>query len=230
MDVGGIGQSFLNSNRFLNIDPALHHGVPAWVGIFSSGGGLLLDELPWEGFPFSEFIVVLGAVVDDWMIMLLTLGVDLGLATTCTLYLYVGLCFLLLLVAFASLLTRGLVLGWMGLDWFCWDWILDPTPLLFEMGSHFLDKSGVGWSLVLQGLHLIIWHILSLLNMWIPCMDVIFTWTSTVSTGKRHLKNPCKKLHLGCRMHAICKSQYSEVYLKLHILKLCLPSLLCACC
>ena len=37
VDVGGIGQSFLNSNRFPDIDPALGHGVPAWVRIFSSG-------------------------------------------------------------------------------------------------------------------------------------------------------------------------------------------------
>ena len=34
VDVGGIGQSFLNLNRFPNIDPALGHRVPAWVGIF----------------------------------------------------------------------------------------------------------------------------------------------------------------------------------------------------
>ena len=71
-----MGQSFLSSNRFPNIDPALGHGVPAWVGIFSSNVGLLLDELPWEGFPFSKFFVVLGAVVDVCMIILLTLGVD----------------------------------------------------------------------------------------------------------------------------------------------------------
>ena len=78
--------------------------------------GLLLEELPWEGFPFSKFFVVLGAVVDICMIILLALGVDSGLATTCTLYLFVGMSFLLLSVAFASLLTRGLVLGWAGLD------------------------------------------------------------------------------------------------------------------
>ena len=111
VDVGGIGQSFLNSNRFPNIDPAPGHGVPAWVGIFSSSRGLLLDELP-----FSKFIVVLGAAVDICMIILLALWVDSGLATTCTLYLFVGMSFLLLSVAFASLLTRGLVLGWVGLD------------------------------------------------------------------------------------------------------------------
>ena len=94
--MGGIGQSFLNSNRFPDIDPALGHGVPARVGIFSSGGGLLLDELPWEGFPFSKFIVVLGAVVDACMIILLALGMDSGLATTHTLYLFVGMNVLLL--------------------------------------------------------------------------------------------------------------------------------------
>ena len=39
VDVGGIGQSFLNSSRFPNIDPALGHGVPAQVGNSSSGWG-----------------------------------------------------------------------------------------------------------------------------------------------------------------------------------------------
>ena len=116
VDVGGIGQSFFNSNRFPDIYPAPGHGVPGWVGIFSDGGGLLLDELPWEGFPFSKFIVVLGAVVDGCMIVLLSLGMDLGLATTHTLYLFVGMSCLLLLAAFASLLTGGLVLYWVGLD------------------------------------------------------------------------------------------------------------------
>ena len=117
VDVGGIGQSFLHSNMFPNIDPALGHGVPAQVGIFLSGGGLLPDELSWEGFPFSKFIVVLGAVVDVCVIVLLTLGVDLGLAITCTLYLLVGMSFLLLPVAFTSLLTRGvgIRLDWSGL-------------------------------------------------------------------------------------------------------------------
>ena len=75
----------------------------------------MLDELPWEGFPFSKFIVVLGAIVDVCMIILLALGVDSGLATT-HLYLFVGKSFLLLSVTFASLLTRGLVTGQAGLD------------------------------------------------------------------------------------------------------------------
>ena len=74
VDVGGIGQSFLSSNRLPNIDPALGHGEPAQVGIFSSSRGLLLDELPWKGSPFSKFIMVLRAVVDVCMIILLALG------------------------------------------------------------------------------------------------------------------------------------------------------------
>ena len=37
-----------------------------------------------------------------------------------------------------------------------------------------------------------------------------------------------QRLHLGGRMHAIWKSQISEVYLKLHILKVYLQSFLCA--
>ena len=68
MDAGGISQSFLNSDRFPNIDPALGHGVPTQFGIFSSGGGLLLDKLSWEGFLFSKFIMVLGAVVGICMV------------------------------------------------------------------------------------------------------------------------------------------------------------------
>ena len=63
---GGIGQSFLNSNKFSDADPALGHGVPAWVGISSSGGGLPAEEPPWGGFPwnfpFSKLIIVMGMV------------------------------------------------------------------------------------------------------------------------------------------------------------------------
>ena len=72
--------------------------------------------LPWGMFSFSEFTVVLGAIVDDCMAVLLILEVALGLATTHTLYLFVGMSFLFLSVAFASLFTRGMVLGWVDLD------------------------------------------------------------------------------------------------------------------
>ena len=56
MDVGAgeIGQSFLDSNRFSDIDPALGHGVLALIGIFSSGGRLLsAKEPPWNLLGFS---------------------------------------------------------------------------------------------------------------------------------------------------------------------------------
>ena len=79
-------------------------------------GELLSDVLSCGGFSFTQFIGVLGAVMGGCVVILLVLGVDSGLATTCTLYLFVGTSFLLLSVAFVSLLTRGLELGWADLD------------------------------------------------------------------------------------------------------------------
>ena len=78
--------------------------------------GLLLSVPPWEGFSFSEFIVTLGAVSGGCVVTLLFLGVNSGLATTHTLYLFVRMCFPLFLVAFFPFHTRGLELGWAGLD------------------------------------------------------------------------------------------------------------------
>ena len=56
----GIGQSFLNSNKFPNIFPAPGHGVPAQVGILLGGWGLLSGVLSCGGFSFSEFNGALG--------------------------------------------------------------------------------------------------------------------------------------------------------------------------
>ena len=60
---GGIAQSFLDSNKFPDADPALGHGVPSQVGISSSAGA---EEPPWGGFPwnfpFAKFIMVMGMV------------------------------------------------------------------------------------------------------------------------------------------------------------------------
>ena len=119
---GGIGQSFLDSNKFSDFDPVLGHGVPALAGIFSSGGGLLsAEEPPWGGFswnfPFAKFITVIGIVVGICMVTLSALGMGscMGLASTHTLYHLVGINFLLLSFVFVPLLTKGLVLGWMGL-------------------------------------------------------------------------------------------------------------------
>ena len=155
---------------------------------------------------------MLGMVSGICMVTLLALGVgvSMGLANTHTLNLLVGISFFLLSFVSVPLLTKGLVLDWVGLGWFCWDWgcCLGFGPNFPSNSRYviFLMRVGCGWSLVLQGLHLIIWHILSLLNMWMPCIDVIFTSTPTVSTGKWHLKNPWRKLNLGCIMPAIWKN------------------------
>ena len=82
-----IGQSFLTSNKFSDIDPAPGHGVPALVGIFSSGGGWLsAEEPPWGGiswdFPLAKFITVMGMVLGICVVTLSALGVGMGLATT----------------------------------------------------------------------------------------------------------------------------------------------------
>ena len=79
---GGIGQSFLNSNKVPDIFPAPGHGLPAQVGIRLSSGGLLCGVLSCGGFSFSEFIGTLGVVVGGCAVVLLVLGMGLGLATT----------------------------------------------------------------------------------------------------------------------------------------------------
>ena len=62
---------------------------------------------------------------------------------------------------------------------------------------------GCGQSLMLQGVHLISWVVLSLLKMCVPCMAVIFTSTSMTSTGNLHLKKPYRKLHSGWSKHTM---------------------------
>ena len=89
--------------------------------------GLLSDVLSCEGFAFSEFTGAQGAVMGGCMIMLLVLGVAWGVATTHTLYLFVEMSFHLLSVAFVSVLTWWLVLGWAGLEWSDWGWNFGPN-------------------------------------------------------------------------------------------------------
>ena len=52
----------------------------------------------------------------------------------------------------------------------------------------------------------------SLLNVWMPLIILIFTSTSMVSIGRRHLKYPCKKLHSGLSIQAIWKIIYIVIY------------------
>ena len=57
-----------------------------------------------------------------------------------------------------------------------------------------------------------IWVVWSLLNVWKPLIILIFTSTSIVSMGRRHLKYPCKKWHFGLRIQAIWKISYIVIY------------------
>ena len=58
---------------------------------------------------------------------------------------------------------------------------------------------------MLHGVHFISCVVLSLQKICVPCIDVIFTSTSTTSTGSQHLKYPCRKLHSGWSKQAILK-------------------------
>ena len=120
--VGGIGKSFLDSNKFSDAAPVFGHEVSALAGIFSSCGGLLsAEEPPWDGFswsfPFAKFIIVIGMIMGICMFVLSALGVGActGLATTHTLHHLVGINLLLLSFVFVPILAKGLVLGCTGL-------------------------------------------------------------------------------------------------------------------
>ena len=96
-------------------------GASAWVGMFLSGWGLLSEVPSCEGFWLSEFVGALGVVTGGCAVALLVL--DLGLATTFTLYFFVGISFFLFSVALVSFLIWGLVskscrsrLIWLGLE------------------------------------------------------------------------------------------------------------------
>ena len=101
-------------------------------------------------------------------------------------------------------LMSGFVSGIGGLNWLTGAGI--TGPILFSTSKKvfiFLIKLGCGQSLVVQGMHLISWVVLSLLKMCIPCIDMTLTSMSTTSTGSLHLKNLCRKLHSGWSRHAI---------------------------
>ena len=161
---------FLSSKRFLDILPVLGHGV-------SSLGGA--DDALLLGFGGASSkggcIAVIFGVAG--------LNFFLGVA-------------LFLFFAMSFFLTLGLVSGSEGLNWLAGAGII--CPILFSSSKKvliFLIIVGCRQSLILQGVHLINWVVLSLLKMCIPCIEVIFTSMSTTSTGSLHLKNPCRKLH-----------------------------------
>ena len=104
-----------------------------------------------------------------------------------------------------SFLTLGLVFGSGGLNWLlgAGTGIGHILPSTYRKFFIFFMIVGCRPSLMLQGLHLISWVVLSLLKICIPCMDVIFNTMSTTSTGSLQLKKPCRKLHSGWSKHSM---------------------------
>ena len=145
--VGGIGQSFLVSNRFSEADPALDQGVPCTPGalrISSSGRGLSFRDLvvgcrTSANCPLLSLCTVTGIdsavdlTTDVCVLRVATVGagaVEVGVEDVGWVSLYHLLAimvFLLLLVTFVlgpgDFLTLGLVFGWAGLGWFGCIWI-----------------------------------------------------------------------------------------------------------
>ena len=92
-----------------------------------------------------------------------------GLGTTFTLYFFVGINLLSFFCCFGFFPYVGIGVRLRGSKLVgLWIEILVPIfPPMLEIGLHFLNDSGVRVkSLVLQGLHLITWHVPSLLNMY----------------------------------------------------------------
>ena len=85
--VGGISQSFLNSKRFPDIFSVSGQGVLVPTGTFSNGGGLFSNVPSGKGFWPSKFTEALGSVWGGYAVTLL----GSGLATTFTLYFFVGI-------------------------------------------------------------------------------------------------------------------------------------------
>ena len=107
-------------------------------------------------------------------------------------------------------LMLGLVSGSGGLNWLT---STGTGPILSSTSRKvliFLIIVGWGWSLVLQCVHLISCVVWFLLNMCIPCIDVIFTSTSTTYTGRF----APEETHARSCILAVVSMPYSFIYLK----------------
>ena len=116
---GELASPFLTQTNFLMLTllPALE--CLLWLGYLQAVGGCQLRNLLGvHSLGIFLFLnsSVKGLVSGVYVVTLLVFGMGAELATTHTLYLLVGISFLLLSLAFVPLLTGGLVLGWVGLD------------------------------------------------------------------------------------------------------------------
>ena len=107
---------------------------------------------------------------------------ELGFAAILALNLLVGAILIPFSVTLLPFLALGLVSGWEGLNWVLEDQGFRPNfPSNSKNVLIFLMIVGWRQSLVLYGVHLINWDVLSLLNTCVPCIEVIFTSMSTAS-------------------------------------------------
>ena len=143
--LGGIGQSFLVSNRFSEVDPTLDQGVSCLtraLGMSSKGEGFWTEGGPWfwglalwleasanchvaSLCTVTGMAIVVNPVVCVWVDVVAIIGavvVGMGWFRTLALYplLAITLLFLLALAfGVGAFLTLGLELGWTGHDCVC---------------------------------------------------------------------------------------------------------------
>ena len=147
--VGGIGQSFLVSNRFSDAKPALGQAVLCLTGALgmpSSGGGLVLSFRDLgvgcrtlANCPVASLCIVtgidsaVGLTIGVCVLIMATVGtgaVEIGLegvgqVSSLTLYLLLAIIVFLLLsftLGVGDFLTLVLVLSWASHCWFCCIW------------------------------------------------------------------------------------------------------------
>ena len=175
---------------------------------FSSGWGLSVVSK----FPLTRLYIVIGIVsVTDltvgicvvWVEVVATMGegavkvtgvvivgvLGIGWAISLTLYLLLAST-LVFLFSFFLVVAVTLCGGPLLLGCVCaWGLCLGPSfPSRCRYVLIFLMRAEYRQNLALQGLHQIIWVVLSLLKVWIPFMVTTLTFTSMVPYGSRHLK------------------------------------------
>ena len=146
--IGGMDQSFMVSNKFSEVDPALKQGVPCLtgaLGMSSSGGGLecclrvggcgtSLNFIVARLYTITGMESAVDLVTSVWVLTIATVGVgavevgveDTGWVSTLTLYPLLAIMVLSLLslaLVPGVILTLGLVPVWASYGWVCCWWV-----------------------------------------------------------------------------------------------------------